>query len=147
MVKDNEEKQIPGIMINNQYIKDLSLEIPHAPHIFKEMTKQPKINIDVEVHNEALEENFFNVSLSFHIEGKIEDKVLFILELVYAGVVSLNIPKEHIEPVLLVEIPRMFFPFARSVITNTLVDGGLPPFMLNPIDFGTLYQSKKTVKN
>ena len=147
MVKDNEEKQIPGIMINNQYIKDLSLEIPHAPHIFKEMNKQPKINIDVEVKNEVLEDNFFNVSLHFHIEGKIEDKVLFILELVYSGVVSLNVPKEHIEPVLLVEVPRMFFPFARSVITNTLVDGGLPPFMLNPIDFGSLYQSNQSTKN
>ena len=81
------------------------------------------------------------------MDGDVNEKKLFILELVYAAVVSLNVPQEHVEPVLLVEIPRMIFPFARSIITNNLVEGGLPPFMLNPIDFVAMYQARKNAQD
>ena len=144
MSKENKEnKQLPPIVVNSQYVKDFSLEIPHAPQIFKKLNNQPKVNMNVEVRPEHLEENVFNVSLNFSIEGKIEDDVLFVVELVYAGVVSLNVPKEHMDPVLMVEIPRILFPFARSIITNSMIDAGLPPFMINPIDFGALYTARQ----
>lgn len=137
-----ENQNAPAIVINTQYIKDLSLEIPHAPEIFREITNAPKIDINVDVHADHLHDNFFNVSLNIKMDGSINDKKLFILELVYGSVVSLNIPQEHVEPVLLIEIPRMLFPFARSIVTNSLVDGGLPPFMLNPIDFHAMYEAR-----
>lgn len=141
--KKAENQNVPAIVINTQYVKDLSLEIPHAPEIFREINTAPKIDVNVDVNAEHMHDNFFNVSLSIKMEGNINEKKLFILELVYAAVVSLNIPQEHVEPVLLIEIPRMIFPFARSVVTNNLVDGGLPPFMLNPIDFAGMYEARK----
>ncbi len=144
---NHENANVPAIVINTQYVKDLSLEIPLAPEIFREITSAPKMDINVDVNAEHLHDNFFNVSLSIKMDGDVNDKKLFILELVYAAVVSLNVPQEHIEPVLLVEIPRMIFPFARSIITNNLVDGGLPPFMLNPIDFVAMYQARKNVQD
>lgn len=137
------QQQMPPIMINTQYIRDLSLEIPHAPEIFRNLNETPNININVDVNANHLHDNFFNVELSIAMDGDVKDQKLFILELKYAAVVSLNVPEEHVEPVLLVEIPRMLFPFARSVVTHCLVEGGLPPFMLNPIDFVAMYQNRK----
>ena len=139
----NENNPQPAIMVNTQYIKDLSLEIPHAPEIFRELTEAPKVDIHVDVDAQELHDNFYNVSLSFKMDGDIKDKKLFILELVYSAVVAPNVPEEHLEPVLLIEIPRLIFPFARNVITNCLVEGGLPPFMINPIDFVAMYQQRK----
>ena len=133
----------PPIIINNQYIKDLSLEIPHAPEIFRQLKDNPDIKIDVNVNANHMHDNFFNVSLLFKINGIVDNQPFFILEMEYAGVVSLNVPEEHVEPILLIEIPRLFFPFARNIITNTLQNAGLPPLMLNPIDFAAMYQHKK----
>ena len=129
------QNQAPAVTVNNQYIKDLSLEIPFAPEIFHEIKSAPKINLDVDINAKNLEKNFYNVDLNIAINGDIEDKKLFVLELTYSAVVNVNVPQEHIEPVLLIEIPRLLFPFARNVITQCLIEGGLPPFMINPIDF------------
>ncbi len=140
----NENKQqLPAIVINNQYIKDFSLEIPYAPEIFKEIKKNPEVSVDVNVDVKSLEDNYFNVDLLFSINGDAESKKFFIIELTYSAVVQLNVPQEHVEPVLMIEIPRMLFPFARQIITTSLTEAGLPPFMLNPIDFALLYQAKK----
>lgn len=144
---ENQEAQAPAITINSQYIKDFSLEIPHAPEIFLEIKGNPDVNINVDVNARNLKENFFNVDLVFAINGEVNGKKLFILELTYSGVVQLNIPQEHIEPVLLIEIPRMLFPFARQVITSSLQDAGLPPFMINPIDFVAMYNGRKKAEN
>ena len=140
----NENKQqLPAIVINNQYIKDFSLEIPYAPEIFKEIKKNPEVSVDVNVDVKSLEDNYFNVDLLFSINGDAESKKFFIIELTYSAVVQLNVPQEHVEQVLMIEIPRMLFPFARQIITTSLTEAGLPPFMLNPIDFALLYQAKK----
>ena len=140
----NENKQqLTAIVINNQYIKDFSLEIPYAPEIFKEIKKNPEVSVDVNVDVKSLEDNYFNVDLLFSINGDAESKKFFIIELTYSAVVQLNVPQEHVEPVLMIEIPRMLFPFARQIITTSLTEAGLPPFMLNPIDFALLYQAKK----
>ena len=144
---ENTQNPTPPIVINNQYIKDLSLEIPHAPEIFRNLKENPDINIDVNVNAHHMHDNFFNVSLLFKINGVVDNQPFFILEMEYAGVVSLNVPEEHLEPVLLIEIPRLFFPFARNIITNTLQNAGLPPLMLNPIDFAAMYQHKKQSTN
>ncbi len=140
----NENKQqLPAIVINNQYIKDFSLEIPYAPEIFKEIKKNPEVSVDVNVDVKSLEDNYFNVDLLFSINGDAESKKFFIIELTYSAVLQLNVPQEHVEPVLMIEIPRMLFPFARQIITTSLTEAGLPPFMLNPIDFAALYQLRK----
>ena len=143
----SENNQQPAIMINSQYIKDLSLEIPHAPSIFTKMNKQPALKVDINVQSQKLENSSYNVTLNLALNGDIENEKLFILELSYAAVVTLNLPEEHIEPVLGIEIPRLLFPFARNVITQCLTEGGLPPFMLNPIDFAAVYNARKAAEN
>lgn len=146
MQQDNQpqnKQHLPAIVINNQYIKDFSLEIPYAPEIFKEIKQNPDVKVDVNVDVKHLEENYFNVELSFSINADAAEKKFFIIELTYAAVVQLNVPKEHVDPVLGIEIPRMLFPFARQIITTSLMEAGLPPFMLNPIDFAAVYQSKQ----
>ena len=139
-----EAKKMP-IMINSQYIKDLSMEIPHAPHVFKKLQgTNPKVNVEVNVEVEKLEEEkTFNVMLNVAVNGDVEDEKAFILELSYAAVVSLNIPEEHREPVLMMEIPHMIYPFARQIVANTMSNAGLPPLMLNPIDFMAMYNARK----
>ena len=139
-----EQKQ-PAILIQNQYIKDLSMEIPHAPAIFKKLQgTNPKVNVEVNVEVEKLEEEkTFNVVLNVAVNGDVEDEKAFILELSYAAVVSLNIPEEHREPVLMMEIPHMIYPFARQIVANTMSNAGLPPLMLNPIDFMAMYNARK----
>lgn len=139
-----EQKQ-PAILIQNQYIKDLSMEIPHAPAIFKKLQgTNPKVNVEVNVEAEKLEEDkTFNVVLNVAVNGDVEEEKAFILELSYAAVVTLNIPEEHREPVLMMEIPHMIYPFARQIVANTMSNAGLPPLMLNPIDFMAMYNARK----
>lgn len=139
--QDN-QNPAPVIIIHTQYIKDLSLEIPHAPEIFKDMKTQPEIKVDVDINARHLEENVFDVSLNFRIDGDLEDKKFFIVELTYAGIVSLNVPEEHLEAFLMVEAPHMLFPYARQAISNVMGNAGLSPIMLNPLDFMAMYRSR-----
>lgn len=147
MSENKTENNRPAIIINNQYIKDLSLEIPHAPEIFGKLNQQPDLKVDIDIQTKNLENNIFNVSLNIAMNGSVSGESLFILELSYGAVVSLNIPQEHIEPVLAIEIPRMLFPFARNIITQCLIEGGLPPIMLNPIDFAAVYANRQAAAN
>lgn len=140
----NSDNNALPIVVHTQYIKDMSLEIPHAPEIFRNLDQNPEINIDVNVDAKHLHDNFFNIALVIKINGIIKSQPLFVMDLEYAAIVSINnVPQEHLEPVLLVEIPRLLFPFARSIITTTLINGGLPPFMINPIDFVAMFHNRK----
>ncbi len=143
-MNDNEAKpnMPPAIAIHTQYIKDMSLEIPHAPEIFRELTTAPSIDVQVEVNAHHMHDNFHNVSLSYKLDGNVNGKKLFILELEYSAVVSLNVPEEHMQPVLMIEIPRMLFPFVRSIVANAMIEGGLPPVMLNPVDFAAMFHNR-----
>ena len=137
----SQKAEMPAVLIHSQYIKDMSLEIPHAPEIFRELTSAPKIDVQVEVNAHPLHDNFHVVSLSYKLNGDINSKKLFILELQYDAVVSLNIAEEQVKPILMVEIPRMLFPFVRAIVANAMLEGGLPPVMLTPIDFAALLKN------
>ena len=144
--KENTVKaeQPQGLMIHSQYTKDLSLELPFAPEIFKDMPKQnPNVAIDINIGNRSLEEDVYEVSLTAKINADIADKKLFILELTYAAVATVKVPEEHLEPVLYIELPRLLFPFVRNIIANNLTEAGLPPMLISPIDFIALYQARK----
>ena len=150
MAKENKQNEQantqPNIGIISQYIKDLSMEIPHAPQVFKKMqANAPKINVNFNIEAGKLgEDGLFNVLLNVTINGDLQDEKVFILELSYGAVIALqNIPNEHIEPVLMVEIPHMVFPYVRQIVSNTMANAGLPPLMLNPIDFAGMYAAKK----
>lgn len=132
-----------ALMIHSQYIKDLSLEIPMAPQIFGEMTQAPNVHIDISMGNKKLEGNNYEVTLTAKVNADVNDKKLFIVELTYGAAVAINVPEEHFEPVMYIEIPRLLFPFVRSIVANSLSAAGLPAMMISPIDFVAMYNAKK----
>lgn len=139
----NAEAQQPPLVVNGQYIKDLSFESPNSPGILGELQNaQPDVNVNVDTKAGKLEgaDNVYEVVLDIRAELKVGDKVGFMVELSYAGVFTANIPDEHLGPVLLIECPRMLFPFARNILGDVTRDGGFVPLMLQPIDFAALYQ-------
>ena len=111
--------------------------------IFAEIKTQPTLNVNINVNTSDLGNNLYVVDLNLVLNGDTDGKKLFILELTYSAAVTLNVPSEHIEGVLNVEIPRLIYPYARNVITQCLLEGGLPPIMLNPLDFGVIYEARK----
>ena len=129
------------LVVNAQYIKDLSFEAPGAPEIFQRMqTTRPDITINIDVQAVPLEDTAYEVVLNMRAECKVEQKVAFIMELVYAGNFNIRVPREHLQAVLLVECPRLLFPFARGILAEISREGGFPPILLGPVDFVAMYQ-------
>jgi preprotein translocase subunit SecB len=136
-----EAPEQPPLTINSQYIKDLSFEVPGAPQIFGQIQNQtPDISINVNVQAGPLGGNAYEVVLHARAECKAAGVTAFIAELAYGGVFTINVPQEHLRPVLLIECPRILFPFARHILANTTREGGFLPLMLGPIDFVSMYQ-------
>ena len=136
-----EEASPPQLNVLAQYTKDLSFENPNAPASLGQQQQQPSINIQINVAANAMAENDFEVVLS--IEGKAENSgtVLFSFELAYAGIFKIqNVAKENMHPLVMIECPRLLFPFAREIIATAVRDGGFPPLMLDPVDFVGLYR-------
>lgn len=131
------------IVINAQYIKDLSFENPGAPGSLVGNKENPKIDVSVDVQIQKLAESSFEVTLVVSANAGIKDKKLFLVELSYAGIFSINVPEEELEPVLMIYCPNMLFPYARRIVSDSVRDGGFPPLMLDPIDFAMLYQQHK----
>jgi preprotein translocase subunit SecB len=133
----------PQLMVLAQYTKDLSFENPNAPNSLAPQSGQPQINITVNVNANAV--NQTDVEVALRIEGKAEmaGSVMFNVELVFAGVFRLqNVPEANVHPLLMIECPRLLFPFAREIIANAVRNGGFPPLMLDPIDFIALYNQR-----
>ncbi len=151
---------LPPLVVNVQYIKDLSFEVPNAPEIYATLRSQPAVQINLDVQARALQDgqSVFEVVLAVKAEAReapaaagqngsappAEGRPVFIAELQYAGVFTLNgVPPEAVEPLLLIECPRLLFPFARSVLSDVTREGGFPPVLLQPIDFVGLWQSRR----
>lgn len=134
----------PPLAINGQFIKDLSFEAPHVPEIFADMANGngPAIGIDVDVKAAQLHANMYEVDLLLKVEAKAGEKVAFLVELEFCGIVTLNVAEEHIQPMLFIEVPRHLFPFARAVIASTTRDAGFPPLMIAPIDFVDMFRQR-----
>ncbi len=129
----------PQFFINFQYIKDLSFENPRAPQSLIQQSAQPDvaINVDVTAHN--LNPEAYEVVLTINVTARAQEEPVFLVELAYAAVVTVrNAPEPMLASLILVEAPRIIFPFARAVIANATRDGGFPPLMINPIDFAEL---------
>ncbi|MFP6735392.1 MAG: protein-export chaperone SecB [Rhodospirillales bacterium] len=132
-----------ALAINGQYIKDLSFEAPHTPEIYNELqTEMPEIKVDIDVGAEAKAENLFEVMIKCRAEARIEDKLVYLTEIEYAGLFTINVEPEALGPVLLIECPLILFPFMRRIISDLTSDGGFAPLMLSPIDFAALYQQR-----
>ncbi len=125
------------------YVKDISLEIPHAPQIFLER-ESPQI--DVQLHSQAavIEEGVYEVTVTTTVTSKLGEKVMFLIEAKQAGIFQVrNVPNEELEPILAVMCPNILFPYLREVVSDVSVRGGFAPVMLNPINFEALYQQQK----
>jgi len=133
----------PPIGVNAQYIKDLSFEAPTAPGIYAAMQQNsPDVQISVNVDFAEFENDVFEVVLSIESRCTVGEDIAFLLELEYAGLFTLNVDEEVKGPVLLIECPRLLFPFARNILADVSRDGGFPPLMLGPVDFAQLYQAE-----
>jgi preprotein translocase subunit SecB len=137
------EVQQPPLQVNGQYIKDLSFEVPSAPQIYMELNNQsPEIPIHVDVNAQALGPNVYEVVLHLKVEAKLPEKTVFIVELAYGGLFTVHLPEDQLHPVLMIECPRLLFPFARNIVADLTRDGGFPPLMIQPLDFVALYRQR-----
>ena len=150
----------PPLMVNIQYVKDLSFEVPNAPAIFTTLRAAPRVDINLDVQARRIQDgqNVYEVVLEIRAEaselppdadpaaqtGPATGQRVFLAELTYGGIFTLSgVPDNAVEPVLLVECPRILFPFARNILADTTREGGFPPVLLQPIDFVALWQSRR----
>ncbi|MCF8462846.1 MAG: protein-export chaperone SecB [Rickettsiaceae bacterium] len=145
LLNEDDKKNTAHLAIQAQYIVDLSFENPRVPMSLVAINARPQVdlNLDIDIKNIEKEEDVFQVSL--HINAKVthENEVLYILDLVYAGLFKLSyIPKENYPIILAVEGPRHLFPFVRKIVADTTQNGGFQPLMIDPIDFGALYKKR-----
>lgn len=133
----------PSMRILGQYLKDLSFENPNAPNSLSPQQQQPDINIAVNVNAKNLGPSDYEVELHLDAKATVQGKVIFAAELMYAGAFRLeNFPQNMLHPAILIECPRMLFPFARQILADATRNGGFPPLMLDPIDFAGMYQKR-----
>ncbi len=138
-IKANGEDTAPAVGMLSQYIKDLSVENPNAPQSYSwEGTPQIDVQVNIEVNN--INDELHEVALKLGVKAAGEQGVHFNVELDYATLFGLrNVPQEHAHQFLFGEAPRLIFPFARRIISDATRDAGYPPFLLEPIDFNSLY--------
>ncbi|MEO1066850.1 MAG: protein-export chaperone SecB [Pseudomonadota bacterium] len=133
----------PSLNALAQYIKDFSFENPRAPASLQAQSESPNINIGVNVNANPLNDNDYEVMLKIEADAKTGEEVLFSAELLYAGVFRITgVPKENIHPIVLIECPRLLFPFARQILAEGTRNGGFPPLMIDPVDFAGLYRQR-----
>jgi preprotein translocase subunit SecB len=137
----------PQFAIRAQYVKDLSFENPRAPHVLQQR-EQPRIELQVQVGSRALGSDHYEIELHLTARARHGEELAFLAELVYAGTfLATNLPDEKMRPLLLVEGPRLLFPFARRVLADCTRDGGFPPLLIEPIDFVALYKRSEAQRN
>ena len=133
----------PQLNVLAQYTKDLSFENPNAPKSLGQPPQQPAINIQINVNPNQLSNTDYEVELKLEGKAEVNGSVLFNFELVYAGVFRLqNIPQDQIGPIVMIECPRLLFPFAREIIASVVRNGGFPQFLIEPVDFVALYRQR-----
>lgn len=132
----------PQVSILAQYVKDLSVENPSAPQVYSWQI-QPSLDVQFNLNVQGAGEGVHEVTLKFDISARSDNGVHFVVDLSYAGLFAIqNVPEEAMPPFLLIEAPRLLFPFARQVISEAVSNTGFPPLMLDPIDFAAAYMSQ-----
>ena len=141
---ENMEKAALALQINAQYVKDLSFEAPGMPFLLANMQEAPKIDIAINLNagRVSKEQNLYTVETELKITANTADKVAFICEITYGALVALNVPEEHVQPLLLVEVPHLTFPYIRAIVANITREAGMIPLTLAPIDFAMLYRKR-----
>jgi preprotein translocase subunit SecB len=135
------------VMVHAQYVKDISFENPSAPFSLKPGQDNPKMDVSINLDVKNLEDPqvkaLYEVALRISVKATRGDQVIYIAEVLYGIAASLpNVAEEHHHPLLLVEIPKLAFPFARKVLADMIQDGGYPALLLGPVDFASMYLSR-----
>jgi preprotein translocase subunit SecB len=138
----------PRFSILAQYTKDLSFENPNAPRTLAPQSSAPNISVQINVNARQLAPTDFEVSLMLEGGAGQGADTMFKFELNYAGVFRVeNFPPEQVQPVIMIEGPRLLFPFARQIIADAVRGGSYPPLYLDPIDFQALYLQRLAAAN
>ncbi len=138
-----QENKQPIFNMDKIYVKDMSLEIPHAPKIFLER-ENPQVDIQLHTQAGSIEEGQFEVVVMATVTAKIGEKIMFLIEVKQAGIFQIrNVPTEELEPILAVMCPNILFPYLREAVSDVAVRGGFAPVLLNPINFDGLYQQQR----
>lgn len=138
----NQAGMQPQLQVLAQYIKDLSFENPQAPTSLQGAKPALDVSVDVQARPLGIDQYEVLLRIRGDASGPGNQKV-FVVELAYGGVFMMRgIPPEGVQPVLLIECPRILFPFARQVVANCTQGGGFPPLLLDPIDFATLFRAQ-----
>jgi len=138
-----QQMAMPQIAVLAQYVKDLSFENPHAPRSMAPSSQQPSINIQINVNAKPLSET--DVEVELKLDGKAEagSNVMFAFELCFAGVFRIeHVAPDSIQPLVMIECPRLLFPFAREIVASAVRNGGFPPLLIDPVDFAGLYRQR-----
>jgi preprotein translocase subunit SecB len=135
----------PLFNIEKLYVKDLSLEVPHAPAIFLER-ESPQIDLQLHSQASTIDEGVFEVTITITVTARLteKDKVMFLIEAKQAGIFKIhNLPLDELDPVLGVVCPNILYPYLREVVSDVAVRAGFAPVLLNPLNFDVLYQQQK----
>jgi preprotein translocase subunit SecB len=130
----------PQLTVLAQYVKDLSFESPTAPHSLQGPGPNPQLKVGVNVNVGSRGDDAYEVALQLEVHASSDEGVIYNVELLYGGLFRVRgVPQNLLQPVLFVDCPTILFPFLRRVLADVIRDGGFPPLMLDPIDFGRLY--------
>lgn len=142
----NGQDTSPQVGLITQYVKDLSFENPSTPGVFQ-WTGQPQIDVQFNIASEQHGDEMHEVILKIDVSAKMDQGTQFVVDLSYAGLFGArNVSQEQMHPFLFAEAPRILFPFARRVLADAVRDGGYPPLLLEPIDFGMLYAQQRAAQ-
>ena len=139
----SETQKAPMLSVLAQYTKDQSFENPNAPDSLRSGLSAPEIQINIEIGRQMLEGDNIEVTLMLKAEAKRDDKIAFIAELEYAGLFAFaGVSAEEIQPLIMIECPRLLFPFSRQIMAEMTQNGGFPPIMLEPPDFAGMFRDE-----
>lgn len=132
----------PVFNIEKTYVRDLSLEVPNAPHVYLE-SASPEVAVQLQSQATMVGESVFEVAIIVTVTAKVEDKTMFLVEVTQAGIFRIeNIPERDLDPILGVACPNILFPFAREVVADATNRAGFPPVLLAPVNFEAAYQER-----
>ncbi len=142
MTETTAAQELPHFNIEKLYVKDLSVEVPHAPAIFLER-EAPRIELQLNTQHSQVNEGVFDVTVTAIVTAKLKERVVFLIEAKQAGVFSVrNVPQQEMETVLEVVCPNILYPYLRELVSDSSVRAGFVPTLLNPIDFAALHAQK-----
>lgn len=137
-----EQNEQPVFGIEKLYVKDLSVEVPHAPEIFLER-EAPQIEIQLGTSGRAIGEGVYEVVLTVTVTAKMQEKAVFLVEIGQGGIFRiLNVPNEQIEPLIAVACPNILFPYAREAVSDAVTRAGFAPIVLQPVNFEAMYMQR-----